>query len=152
MQVDQLLAVQFQEDMTRLLQHCGRRAPGGRQTLLVSATLTPKVPAAMPQVMHCHTDAPVPGVRCRDDAPYTTSFVLPVSHWQVLPIHGAECGRQTLLILPRSCARCQPGLCRPRLSYPGHAGGSTGAACHGEEGTDLPSLKRPLIFRACFRW
>ena len=43
-QVDQLLAVQFQEDMSRLVQHCGRRAPGGRQTLLVSATLTPKVP------------------------------------------------------------------------------------------------------------
>ena len=42
-QVDQLLAVQFQEDMNRLVQHCGRRAQGGRQTLLVSATLTPKV-------------------------------------------------------------------------------------------------------------
>ena len=43
LQVDQLLAVQFQEDMNRLVQHCGRRAQGGRQTLLVSATLTPKV-------------------------------------------------------------------------------------------------------------
>jgi hypothetical protein len=42
--VDQLLAVQFQEDMTRLVQHCGRRADNGRQTVLVSATLTPKVP------------------------------------------------------------------------------------------------------------
>ncbi|KAK9822465.1 hypothetical protein WJX81_005408 [Elliptochloris bilobata] len=45
-EVDQLLAVQFQEDMTRLVQHCGRRAEGGRQTLLVSATLTPKVVTA----------------------------------------------------------------------------------------------------------
>ena len=40
---DQLLAVQFREDMTRLTEHVGRRAPGGRQTLLVSATLTPNV-------------------------------------------------------------------------------------------------------------
>jgi len=46
--VDQLLAVQFQEDMTRLVQHCGRRADGGRQTVLVSATLTPKVPRMGP--------------------------------------------------------------------------------------------------------
>ena len=33
--------------MTRLVQPCGRRAQGGRQTLLVSATLTPKVPSIL---------------------------------------------------------------------------------------------------------
>ena len=43
--MDQLLAVQFREDMARLTEHVGRRAPGGRQTLLVSATLTPNVRA-----------------------------------------------------------------------------------------------------------
>jgi hypothetical protein len=42
-QVDQLLAVQFREDMARLTEHVGARAPGGRQTILVSATLTPNV-------------------------------------------------------------------------------------------------------------
>ncbi len=45
--MDQLLAVQFREDMARLTEHVGRRAPGGRQTLLVSATLTPNVRAAL---------------------------------------------------------------------------------------------------------
>ena len=42
-QVDQLLAVQFREDMARLTEHVGARATGGRQTILVSATLTPNV-------------------------------------------------------------------------------------------------------------
>ena len=42
MQVDQLLAVQFREDMVRLIDHVGRKAPR-RQTLLVSATLNEKV-------------------------------------------------------------------------------------------------------------
>ncbi len=42
MQVDQLLAVQFREDMVRLVDHVGRKAPR-RQTLLVSATLNEKV-------------------------------------------------------------------------------------------------------------
>ncbi len=41
-QVDQLLAVQFREDMVRLIDHVGRRAPR-RQTILVSATLNDKV-------------------------------------------------------------------------------------------------------------
>ena len=39
--------MQFREDMARLTEHVGRRAPGGRQTLLVSATLTPNVRAAL---------------------------------------------------------------------------------------------------------
>ncbi|EIE21911.1 P-loop containing nucleoside triphosphate hydrolase protein [Coccomyxa subellipsoidea C-169] len=39
-EVDQLLAVQFREDMTRLTEHVGRKCPAGRQTILVSATLT----------------------------------------------------------------------------------------------------------------
>ena len=42
MQVDQLLAVQFREDMVRLVDHVGRKAPK-RQTILVSATLNEKV-------------------------------------------------------------------------------------------------------------
>ncbi|CAL5224194.1 g6836 [Coccomyxa viridis] len=41
-EVDQLLAVQFREDMVRLIDHVGRKAPR-RQTLLVSATLNEKV-------------------------------------------------------------------------------------------------------------
>ena len=46
MQVDQLLAVQFREDMVRLVDHVGRKAPGPRQTILVSATLNDKVRSA----------------------------------------------------------------------------------------------------------
>ena len=45
-QVDQLLAVQFREDMVRLVDHVGRKAPGPRQTILVSATLNDKVRSA----------------------------------------------------------------------------------------------------------
>ncbi len=41
-QVDQLLAIQFREDMVRLIDHVGRRTPR-RQTILVSATLNDKV-------------------------------------------------------------------------------------------------------------
>ena len=41
-QVDQLLAVQFREDMVRIVEQVGRKAPGPRQTLLVSATLNDK--------------------------------------------------------------------------------------------------------------
>lgn len=60
--MDQLLAVQFQEDMNRLVQHCGRRAQGGRQTLLVSATLTPKVllPCAVDALLMCIAFAVLP--------------------------------------------------------------------------------------------
>lgn len=43
-QVDQLLAPQFREDVVRLEQHVGRKAEAGRQTVLVSATLSDKVP------------------------------------------------------------------------------------------------------------
>ncbi|PSC75732.1 DEAD-box ATP-dependent RNA helicase mitochondrial [Micractinium conductrix] len=43
-EVDQLLAPQFREEMVRLCEHTGKKAPGaGRQTVLVSATLTPRV-------------------------------------------------------------------------------------------------------------
>ncbi|KAL4444214.1 hypothetical protein ABPG75_011951 [Micractinium tetrahymenae] len=44
-EVDQLLAPQFREEMVRICEHTGKKAPGprGRQTLVVSATLTPKV-------------------------------------------------------------------------------------------------------------
>lgn len=35
--------VQFREEMVRLCEHTGKKAAGGRQTLLVSATLTPRV-------------------------------------------------------------------------------------------------------------
>ena len=45
-QVDQLLAVQFREDMVRLIDHVGRKAPR-RQTILVSATLNEKVLSAL---------------------------------------------------------------------------------------------------------
>lgn len=41
--MDQLLAVQFREDMVRIVEHVGRKAPTGRQTILVSATLTHNV-------------------------------------------------------------------------------------------------------------
>lgn len=43
MQADQLLAVHFREDMGRIVEHCGHKVPSGRQTVLVSATLTPRV-------------------------------------------------------------------------------------------------------------
>lgn len=39
MQVDQLLEFHFEEDMARLTEHCGKKVSGGRQTILVSATL-----------------------------------------------------------------------------------------------------------------
>ena len=42
-QVDQLLEYHFEEDMARLTQHCGKRLNGGRQTIIVSATLTQEV-------------------------------------------------------------------------------------------------------------
>lgn len=42
-EADQLLAPQFREEMARVTEHCGRRVEGGRQTVLVSATLTPRV-------------------------------------------------------------------------------------------------------------
>lgn len=43
LQVDQLLAPHFREDMIRLEQHVGKSIPEGRQTLIVSATLSDKV-------------------------------------------------------------------------------------------------------------
>ncbi len=43
LQVDQLLEYHFEEDMTRLTQHCGKKLPTGRQTIIVSATLKDKV-------------------------------------------------------------------------------------------------------------
>ena len=43
LQVDQLLGPQFREDVVRLEQHVGKRAGEGRQTLLVSATLSERV-------------------------------------------------------------------------------------------------------------
>ena len=43
LQVDQLLQPHFAEDMARLTVHCGKRTPRGRQTVMVSATLTAKV-------------------------------------------------------------------------------------------------------------
>ena len=42
-QVDQLLEYHFQEDMTRLTQHCGKKVTAGRQTIIVSATLKDQV-------------------------------------------------------------------------------------------------------------
>ena len=42
-QVDQLLEYHFEEDMARLTQHCGKRLNGGRQIIIVSATLTQEV-------------------------------------------------------------------------------------------------------------
>jgi len=39
-EADQLLAPNFREDLLRLTQHAGKRLEGGRQTVLVSATLT----------------------------------------------------------------------------------------------------------------
>ena len=41
-QVDQLLAPQFREDLVRLDQQVGRKVQGRRQTVLVSATLSEK--------------------------------------------------------------------------------------------------------------
>ncbi|KAL3148049.1 hypothetical protein ABBQ38_014338 [Trebouxia sp. C0009 RCD-2024] len=38
-EVDQLLEYHFEEDMTRLTQHCGKKLTKGRQTIIVSATL-----------------------------------------------------------------------------------------------------------------
>jgi superfamily II DNA/RNA helicase len=44
-EADQLLAPQFREEVGRLADHTGRRVARGRQTVLVSATLTPGVVA-----------------------------------------------------------------------------------------------------------
>lgn len=45
--------MQFREDMVRIVEHVGRKAPTGRQTILVSATLTHSVrvhpPASCPK-------------------------------------------------------------------------------------------------------
>jgi hypothetical protein len=48
-QVDQLLAPQFREDLVRLDQHVGRRVEGQRQTILVSATLSDKASTQTPR-------------------------------------------------------------------------------------------------------
>lgn len=45
-QVDQLLEYHFEEDMTRLTQHCGKKLTDGRQTIIVSATLKEDVSAS----------------------------------------------------------------------------------------------------------
>lgn len=42
-EVDQLLAPQFREEMSRLTEHTGKKCDEGRQTVIVSATLTPRV-------------------------------------------------------------------------------------------------------------
>jgi hypothetical protein len=42
-EADQLLASNFVEDMTHIVSHAGKRIEGGRQTVLVSATLSPTV-------------------------------------------------------------------------------------------------------------
>ncbi|KAK9863559.1 hypothetical protein WJX84_010176 [Apatococcus fuscideae] len=42
-EVDELLQTQFREAMQRIVDHCGKRREGGRQTVLVSATLSDKV-------------------------------------------------------------------------------------------------------------
>lgn len=46
LQVDQLLEYHFEEDMTRLTQHCGKKLTNGRQTIIVSATLKQDVSAS----------------------------------------------------------------------------------------------------------
>ena len=43
LQVDQLLAPQYREELTRIDQHTGRKIDGPRQTIIVSATLSDKV-------------------------------------------------------------------------------------------------------------
>lgn len=42
-EVDQLLAPHFRDEMVRIHSHVGRKLPAGRQTIIVSATATPKV-------------------------------------------------------------------------------------------------------------
>jgi superfamily II DNA/RNA helicase len=42
-EVDQLLAPQFREEMVRVTEHTGKKVALGRQTILVSATLSPQV-------------------------------------------------------------------------------------------------------------
>ena len=42
-EADQLLAPQFAADVSRLAMHCGKRAAGGLQTVVVSATLSSQV-------------------------------------------------------------------------------------------------------------
>ena len=42
-QVDELLDPVYRVDMQRLLENCGTLLPNGRQTALVSATLTPRI-------------------------------------------------------------------------------------------------------------
>jgi superfamily II DNA/RNA helicase len=42
-EIDQLLAPQFREDMVRITEHTGKRYAGGRQTVVVSATMTSRV-------------------------------------------------------------------------------------------------------------
>jgi superfamily II DNA/RNA helicase len=42
-EADQLLAPQFREEMQRITEHTGKKCDNGRQTVIVSATLTPRV-------------------------------------------------------------------------------------------------------------
>jgi superfamily II DNA/RNA helicase len=42
-EADQLLAPQFREEMQRITEHTGKKCDNGRQTIIVSATLTPRV-------------------------------------------------------------------------------------------------------------
>ena len=42
-EIDQLLAPQFREEMVRITDHTGKKCDGGRQTVVVSATMTARV-------------------------------------------------------------------------------------------------------------
>ncbi|WPT16465.1 DEAD-box ATP-dependent RNA helicase 47 [Picochlorum sp. SENEW3] len=42
-EIDQLLAPQFREEMVRITDHTGKKCEGGRQTVVVSATMTARV-------------------------------------------------------------------------------------------------------------
>lgn len=53
-EVDQLLAPQFREEMVRITEHTGKKVASGRQTILVSATLSPQV------LLLCQTWCPNP--------------------------------------------------------------------------------------------
>ena len=98
LQVDQLLEYHFEEDMARLTQHCGKKVAGGRQTILVSATLKDAV-----SLLHHPLLALVQGVQ----PPTTTA---PASALQ-----DTSCTHAQQLAFQHQCAKAKMPSCSRRL-------------------------------------
>lgn len=88
-EVDQLLAPHFRDEMARLHGHVGRKLPSGRQTVIVSATATPKVlemaaewcPEPTPVFLSTTMTTPTPDTDTAPEAPPPASTAPPQWGW-----------------------------------------------------------------------